>query len=195
MRKILFLLVILCPVIHYGQEGIVVDSTKIFKNLDEALENPSVVFHLKLNKKKLETIPESIFLLENLVTLDLSKNKLTTVPQEIASLKKLRDLKLNKNKFTQFPVAICKLDSLQVLGLNQNSIVEIPPEIGKLKELVYLDMWSNDLDVFPDELEQLEKLKEFDLRVIQLTDNQQKQINFLLPKAKVHMSNNCNCAK
>jgi Leucine-rich repeat (LRR) protein len=195
MKKIVLLFIIILPFFGFNQEQeVVIDSTKVFKSLEEALENPEVVFHLKLNKKKLTEFPEGIFLLKKLITIDLSKNKISNVPMGIASLKNLKELKLNKNKFTQFPIAICELDGLHSLGLNQNSIVEIPPEIGKLKNLVYLDMWSNDLDVFPAELQQLKKLKEFDLRVIQLSDKQKKHLVFLLPKTKIEMSNSCNCA-
>ena len=195
MKKIILLLVIILPFFGFNQEqDAVIDSTKVFKDLEEALENPELVFHLKLNKKKLTEFPESIFLFKNLISLDLSKNKISHIPAEISSFKKLKDLKLNKNKFVQFPLAICDLEGLQSLGLNQNSIVEIPPEIGKLSNLVYLDMWSNDLDVFPTELQQLQNLKEFDLRVIQLSDEKQRHLVFLLPKTKIHMSNSCNCA-
>lgn len=195
MKKIILLFIILLPLLGISQEEVVVvDSTKVFKSLDDALENPEIVFHLKLTKKKLSEFPESIFLFKNLMSLDLSKNKLSNIPMGITELKNLRELKLNKNKFIQFPLAVCELDSLRLLGINQNSIAVIPPEIGNLKELTYLDMWSNDLDVFPSELQQLQKLKEFDLRVIQLSDEQQRHIVFLLPKTKIHMSNSCNCA-
>lgn len=195
MKKIVLLFIILIPLLGISQErDVAVDSTKIFKNIEEALENPDIVFHLKLTKKKLSEFPESIFAFKNLISLDLSKNKLSSIPMGITMLKNLRELKLNKNKFTQFPIAICELDSLKSLGINQNSIAVIPPEIGKLKELTYLDMWSNDLDTFPTELQQLQKLREFDIRVIQLSDEQQRHIVFLLPKTKIHMSNSCNCA-
>lgn len=171
-----------------------IDTTKVFKSLEEAIKNPKAVYHLELRREKFIEIPEVIFTFTNLKTLDLSKNKISAVPLGITNLKKLEELKLNKNKFRVFPLVICQLSSLKKLGLNQNSLVELPPQIKNLTELVYLDLYSNELDVFPEELSELKKLKEFDLRVIQLSENQQKRLHHLLPQTEIHLSNSCNCA-
>lgn len=177
-----------------ANDSVSIDTNYVFKSLEEAVKNPDAVYHLKLSREKLKEVPEVIFTFKNLKTLDLSKNKLSSIPIGIANLTKLKTLKLNKNKFSVFPLTICQLTQLKRLEINQNSLVEIPPQIKNLQELVYLDMWSNELDVFPDELSELKKLKVFDLRVIQLSDNQQRRLHELLPTTKIHLSNSCNCA-
>lgn len=196
LKNIIVLLFVISPILFFTQtiEKDKVDTTYIYKNLEDALVNPNQVFHLKLKRKKLKEFPLEVLKFKNLITLDLTKNKISSIPYEIKELKYLKTLKLNKNKFTVFPKAICLVTSIEQLEINNNSIVEIPKEIEKLKNLIYLDMWSNELAIFPKELSKLNKLKTFDLRVIQLSDKEQKAIHKLLPNTKIYMSNSCNCA-
>lgn len=196
VKNIIVFIFILTPVLFFAQtiEKKKIDTAYIYKSIEDALVHPNQVFHLKLKRKKLKEFPLDILKLKNLVTLDLTKNKISSIPYKIKELKHLKTLKLNKNKFTVFPKAICLVTSIERLEINNNSIVEIPKEIEKLKNLIYLDMWSNELAIFPKELSKLYKLKTFDLRVIQLSDKEQKALHKLLPNTKIYMSNSCNCA-
>ena len=56
------------------------DSTKtIFTSLETALLQPENVYHLRLRKKRLDSLPKEIYQLQNLRILDLSKNKLKEI--------------------------------------------------------------------------------------------------------------------
>ena len=101
---------------------------------------------------------------------------------------------LSKNYFSTFPIALTLLPQLKKLYIDQNEITAIPHDINKLQELELLDMWSNDLYIVPESISELKKLKVFDLRVIQMSNDEQERINKLLPNTKVHFSNTCNCA-
>ena len=92
-----------------------------------------------------------------------------------------------------FPTDIVELTNLKRLILNQNDIEGIPYMIKNLQKLEYLDMWSNNLSKFPESLTEMKNLKEFDLRVIQFTDDEKERIATLLPNTKIHFSNSCNC--
>lgn len=168
------------------------DTCKVYTSLEEALRNPNQVVRLKLSRAKLKKFPEEIRQLVNLQELDLSKNKLHTLPDSLG-LPYLQRLTLAKNSFEEFPVAICRLTHLKELVLSQNEIQALPSSIGQLKELEYLDLWSNNLGIYPNELSQLTALKELDLRVIQLSESEQKTIASYLPNTKIHFSPSCNC--
>jgi len=78
MRKIaLILAVILTGLISFGQKE------KVYTSLEEAQRNPSQVFILALNNKKLTEVPEAITQFTNLSVLDLAGNRLNSIPESI----------------------------------------------------------------------------------------------------------------
>lgn len=58
---------------------------------------------LALPERKLKQIPEEIFELLNLRTLDLTLNRLETIPIEINAFTNLKTLKLSSNAITTLP--------------------------------------------------------------------------------------------
>ncbi len=165
----------------------------VYKDLNEALSNPEIVYRLNLSKQKLEALPAQVFLLKNLRELDLSKNKIKITPQEIKQLSQLEILDLSKNQLDSFSSEICALVKLRILRISRNNLSAIPSEIENLQQLEILDLWDNNLSLFPDNLNKLTSLKKLDLRGILLDEKQQKNIQELLPQTKIYFSPSCNC--
>jgi len=179
-----------------GQDSLSInlDTCKVFKSIEEASKTPDEVVILDLSKQGLKSFPLEILKFQNLVSLKLAKNKLSEIPIEISTLSRLEILTLGKNQFTVFPVSVTNLINLKKLYIDQNEITAIPFDINKLQNLEVLDMWSNDLYVVPESISELKKLRFFDLRVIQMSHDEQDRIIKLLPNTKVYFSNTCNCA-
>jgi len=164
-----------------------------FTSIEEALKTPEDVLKLNLKKQKLKEIPLEVYQFPYLQVLNLSKNKLRYIPKEIGELELLQDLNLGKNQIETLPAEIGKLKHLRALRIGQNELIELPSEIGQLKELRFLDLWSNNLRELPEEISQLKNLRKIDMRVIQFNDVKQKYMRELIPWAKIHFSQSCNC--
>ncbi|HNW97720.1 MAG TPA: leucine-rich repeat domain-containing protein [Bacteroidales bacterium] len=165
-----------------------------YTELSEALQNPNKVYRLNLRKKKLKEFPKEIYKLKNLQELNLSKNKLKEIPKEIDTLKHLQILDVSANNIDTIYNEIGNCTKLIKLILNQNIIAYLPPTIGNLTNLTFLDLWGNEIQAFPEEIKKLRNtLKIVDLRVINIHDDQQEEIERLLPDTKIFFSTSCNC--
>jgi PKD repeat protein len=162
---------------------------------DPADENFSRVISIDLSNNNLEgAIPDSIFMLPELVRLDLFNNNITgqipafvgdstnleyldldknnlsgPVPSEIGKLTKLTTLWLARNKFNELPESIGDLTNLRNLFLQDNEFSSIPETVGNLSELEILDVNKNKLTVLRN-LAGLTKLKNLRANNNQLTD-------------------------
>lgn len=188
-----FILPLLVLISFSGQAQEMPPGHRTFTSLEEALQQPDSVYSLSLRKNRLTQIPKEVFLLKNLERLDLSRNRISVIPDELSSLKNLRELDLSKNELTQISPAVGELENLIVLRLYLNNITALPAQLGQLTKLEVLDIWGTELEYFPDELARLTSLKVLDLRVILIEKEQQKRLQELLPNAKIHFSNTCNC--
>ncbi len=199
-KKVLFLCFILTvlvlPLRMHAQanEGILNDTTYIYRSVTEALKNPDQVFRLYLVKQKLDSVPKEIFGFQNLRELNMSKNNLEEIPAEIGTLTNMEILTLSNNKIVHLPWEIGQLTNLKKLSLNRNQLEDLPPTIGNLQSLEVLELWDNELRDVPDEIEELKNLQLVELRGILFTEEQQKRIDSLIVKsAKLYMSPSCNC--
>lgn len=165
-----------------------------YSDLSEALKNPDQVIKLVLRKQGLKKFPEEIYSFKNLQFLDLSKNKIKVLPDSIVKLKQLKYLIVSKTDLEALPNTIGKLKSLKYFNANQNRIARLPYSFGELENLEVLDMWDNELDYFPETLVNLKNLKEFDLRNILISQDNQDNIQAMLPDTKIHFSPACKCA-
>ncbi len=170
------------------------DTCRIFKDLEAALQSPDKVYKLQLQKMKLKEFPIEILKFRQLRVLDLRKNKLSSIPLEISELKYLEEVNFSKNKIVEFPEGLTKCSQLKEIVLSQNELDSLPASIGKLKQLERLDLWSNNLGFYPAELKDLVQLKELVLRVINMNKQQQQRIRRLLPNTQIHFSPSCDCA-
>ncbi len=199
MTKILFSYLLIVAIACFSSKSVwaqvvMIDTCKVYKNLEEALSAEDTVYVLDLSKDGLKEFPLDVLKLKHLRFLKLAKNRLSELPLELSQLKELEEIVLSKNSFTTFPIAVTLLPNLKRLKIDQNEITAIPHDINKLVNLELLDMWSNDLYIVPESISELTKLKVFDLRVIQMSNDEQERIHKLLPNTKVHFSNTCDCA-
>lgn len=176
-----------------SMDSVEVKDYPFYYTLESALKEPEKVYRLRLQNKKLDSIPKEIFQFKNLRQLDLSKNKIKEVPPEIGNLKQLEILDLSKNEIEVFTKEICFLPNVTILRMSRNNLVNIPAEIENLQKLEVLDLWDNDLAGFPESLSKLESLKSFDLRGILIDIKDQRRIEEMLPNVKIHFSPSCNC--
>ena len=70
------------------------------------------MFTSNLSRKKLDSLPNNLFLLKNLEYLDLRKNRLDHIPKD-QTLQNLEHINLSKNNFTDFPEIVTELRLLQ----------------------------------------------------------------------------------
>jgi Leucine-rich repeat (LRR) protein len=169
------------------------DTIKEYKSLEEALKNPDAVIRLSLKGSKIKTVPKEVFIFKNLQELNLKKTKIDILPKEIGDLKNLQILDVSKNKLVTLPIEIGELINLKILKASENELEYLPIEIGKLIELRFLDLWSNNLSGLPDEMSELIKLKKIDMRVIQYSEREMKEMKELLPNTEIIFSKSCNC--
>jgi len=191
--KLQLLLFLLFPVLVLAQQPGDVDY--VFESLKEADKNPIQVYHLNLQKQKLENFPKNLNRFENLRILDLSKNKISLLPAEIGELTSLVELNLAKNDIYTIPPQIGNLHQLEILNLSKNDVKEIPAEIGKLAQLKKLDLWENNVQKIDSNIKQLTQLQVLDLRGMIIPDEMQRQISAWLIEAgtSIQFSSSCNC--
>lgn len=96
---------------------------------------------LSLTEHKLEEIPQQVFLLTSLRTLDLSKNKIQSLGR-ISQLKDLKSLNCDENTLgTRSLSTISALDKLTTLSVGKNRLINsanhsfpsLPPKLKTLK--------------------------------------------------------------
>ncbi|WP_350286997.1 DUF5018 domain-containing protein [uncultured Croceitalea sp.] len=144
------------------------------------------VVELKLTRKDLNILPESIGDLSNLRVLDLELNNilviptsierlanlnelsffinpLSTVPLEVFELTNLRKLDLGATRISSLPSEIGNLTSLENLNFGNSSLSSIPTTIGSLTSLKTLNLFGNEVSTLPNTLFNLTSLEELDL--------------------------------
>jgi Leucine-rich repeat (LRR) protein len=119
---------------------------------------------VSLSNSDLTSIPDSIYLMTDLIELDLSINNIVSIDSNIGNLTKLQFLNLNINKLNNFPKEIIRLKNLEVLLIEGNNIKIIPPEIGFMTSLTKFSigsthMGSNPVDSLPKQIGNLVNLK------------------------------------
>lgn len=170
------------------------DTTQVYKNLEEALENKEHVYHLKLTWKRYKEFPPEIFEFPNLRTLNLKRNKITEIPDEIALLKNLRELDLTRNKLKSVNPKVGELTKLRILNLGMNDIETLPAELVKLENLEEISIWGNLVTSLPPEFKNFKNLKLIDFQQIQHKPAEQKQMKSVLPEnVEIRFSPPCNC--
>ncbi len=195
LRWMLFVLLLLNMTLGKAQllDSLTLDTLTAYTQISEALKNPDKVIKLVLRKQHLKSFPRDILKFKNLQYLDISKNSITELPDSIYLLSDLQYFLCSKTGLKVLPKEIGKLQNLVYVNLNQNDLSLLPPQIGNLQKLEILDMWSNNFEEYPETLANLKSLKVLDLRNILISEETQKQILFMLPKATVYMSPSCKC--
>jgi Leucine-rich repeat (LRR) protein len=115
----------------------------------------------------------------------LNSKGITVIPNEIYKLKKLKSLNLDSNKIKKLPENIGKLQKLERLSLANNQIKQIPSSIVKILNLNYLDLSNNDLESLPENIDKLKCLSLLDLRGNNFSKEEQKKIKKIFKSIKV----------
>lgn len=145
-----------------------------WQTFDPLTEIPNEIFgmsqliSLDLYHNRLTSLPESIKELQNLTALGLSHNQLIHLPESITKLQNLTSLGLTGNLLTSLPDSIIELQNLTWLGLSLNQLVNLPESITKLRNLLSLNLGHNQLTTLPEAITSLQNLVSLDLSYNQL---------------------------
>ncbi len=114
---------------------------------------------LNLSFCNLVSLPETLFQLTHLKTLNLQRNYQTFLPERINQFTNLQELNLELNNLETLPPEIGQLGNLRKLDIKNNQLEALPPEIGQLTNLMELDLRGNKLTSLPAEITELANLK------------------------------------
>ncbi|MCB0401199.1 MAG: leucine-rich repeat domain-containing protein [Flavobacteriales bacterium] len=138
-----------------------------FYSVDEARASNSNFLELNLSQQGLVKLPEGIYSLSNLKSIDLGNNPLLNVSQCLDSLKRfpyLETIKLNGLQLKYIPFELLHLTQLKYLFLERNEIETIPEGIRELDQLKGLYLSDNDIDYIQPGFMHMPNLETIDLR-------------------------------
>ena len=162
----------------YGQIDTQKENFKKFTNIKEALLNPENVIYLDLSNQT-EGLPNIDFSrFKNLQYLNLKNNHLTKIPEGIYLIKTLKTLDLSGNDFDQLPNEFSKLENLEEVYLNDESKINLPETLqvlSQLPKLKRLHLENDNITTLPKEILSFKKLE-----YLYLNDNKLKSV----PKIK-----------
>ncbi|MFN8433304.1 MAG: COR domain-containing protein [Anaerolineales bacterium] len=140
------------------------------QKIADALRSGATELDLSGSKdSKLTEIPDSLWKLTQLTSLDLSNNQLTALPDSLGQLTQLTKLDLSNNQLTALPDSLGQLTQLTELNLAYNRLTALPDSLGQLTQLTELDLSRNQLTTLPESLKQLTQLRELDLQYNKLS--------------------------
>lgn len=119
--------------------------------------------HLKLRSAGIATLPEDIYRLRGLESLDVSNNELTTLPESITQIKGLKVIKANNNVLRWLPSHIGAMKGLITLNVSRNYIKVLPKSFLQLPNLKTLDLSHNKLKQIPYGLASMKGLESIGL--------------------------------
>jgi len=126
--------------------------------IPEELYTLSEIDSLDLSRNNLTKIPEEIGKLIDLKYLHLDNNKLSTIPKQLFQLIHLTHLYLNDNYFAYLPEEIGQLAKLEMLHLSNNPFLKLPNQLFDLANLSHLYLINNKLDNLPSNISRLKNL-------------------------------------
>jgi internalin A len=129
--------------------------------IEEVRKSGSIA--LSLSRMGLTHIPETVFHLTNLQTLNLYDNQITIIPEAIVQLSQLRNLILGNNQITEIPDVMVRLSELRQLNLDDNRISGIPDWIAELPHFEDLSLHGNRITFLPDTVARIVNLKRLSL--------------------------------
>ena len=153
----------------YGQIDTQKENYKKFTNIKEALINPEKVIYLDLSNQTegLSTIDFSRF--KNLEYLNLKNDHLSKIPEGIYSIKTLKTIDLSGNDFDELPIEFSKLENLEEVYLNDESKINLPQTLqvlSRLPKLKRLHLENDNIIILPKEI-----LRFKNLEYLYLNDN------------------------
>lgn len=168
------------------------DTAHVFTSLSEALKTPEDVYVLRLKVRKGE-VPEELFKLRNLHRLTLKRSQIEALPDGFSRLKNLVEVDLSSNNLNHIPRVLFDMPQIEILRLGKNKISQIPEEITRMKNLRVLDLWSTEVARLPLFLSEMPALSEVDLRMIEISQDEQDYFIEQMPEVNFLFSAPCNC--
>ncbi|KAL1442183.1 hypothetical protein MTO96_030894 [Rhipicephalus appendiculatus] len=109
---------------------------------------------LRLNRTKIDWIPDELQGLKKLETLSLVRNNLVTLHGEVPQLPCLRSLNCRHNRLKNsgIPPDIFDLEDLFVVDLSYNDLREIPTNLERARGLLVLNLAYNRIETIPHQL-------------------------------------------
>ncbi|KAJ2994160.1 hypothetical protein HDV02_001776 [Globomyces sp. JEL0801] len=122
-----------------------IDNNSIACGAFNEIEFPVSIVELSLQGNFLDDIPNGVYKLVNLESLDVSTNSVKNISPQIGNLIKLQFLNLSKNCLTELPNEICLLNRLELFEVELNKIESLPIDFQKLTSLKGVNMQNNNL--------------------------------------------------
>jgi hypothetical protein len=119
--------------------------------------------YLVLSDNLLDSLPEALWDLSDLVELDLGGNRIASLDARIGRLRSLLFLGLRGNGLASLPDSLFELPQLETLLLAQNALDTLPEAVADLAFLGYLDLSGNALRTLPYTLAAMETLDTLDI--------------------------------
>ena len=103
------------------------------------------------NNPSLNTLPDSMNRLTNLVHLNISFCNFSFLPRGLQGLTNLQSLIVSDNSLYTLPDWIDEMKELQIISADENNLRTLPPTIGNLSRLTSLYVEDNQILTIPDE--------------------------------------------
>eukprot|EP00943_MAST-04B_sp_MAST-4B-sp1_P007571 g7571.t1 len=113
---------------------------------------------LMVIRNKLESLPDSVGQLQNLLQLLVINNRLTSLPDSVGQLQNLLQLWVFNNRLESLPDSVGQLQNLLNLRVFNNRLTSLPDSVGQLQNLLQLWVFNNRLESLPDSVGQLQNL-------------------------------------
>ncbi|KAH1092126.1 hypothetical protein J1N35_019383 [Gossypium stocksii] len=169
-------------------------SNRLTGELPSSLGNLTQLAVLDLSYNYLQSIPEDIGRLTNLVALNLSSNRfIGAIPSSVSNLTNLASLFLQSNQLDgSIPEDIGRLTNLIALNLSSNRFIgAIPSSVSNLTNLASLFLQSNQLDgSIPEDIGRLTNLVAFDLSYNRLVGPIPSSVSNLTNLASLFLQSN-----
>nr|CAH0109694.1 unnamed protein product [Daphnia galeata] len=135
--------------------------------------------HLSLKRNKIDKVYGEVTTLPCLRSLNLRYNCLrsSSLPQDIFQVEELTTLDLSHNNLRQVPDGLERAKSLLVLNLSHNNIEAIPSQLFvQLTDLLFLDLSHNRLETLPPQTRRLVNLQTLILNGNPMANYQMRQL-------------------
>ncbi|XP_065197460.1 erbin-like [Sycon ciliatum] len=119
---------------------------------------------IMLQANQLRAVPERVFSVETVRSLNLSDNELVELPEEIGNLLALEELILCKNAIERIPDTIGQLKVLKLLDVNSCPLDAVPDALCECESLMQLTLSDIYLDSLPNNIGKLSRLEVLELR-------------------------------
>ena len=115
-------------------------------------------------------LPESIYYLDSLQSIDLRQNQLQSLPENFGNLHLVEYLDLSSNQLQYLPESFGYMESLEYIDLTENNLSNLPESMVLLSHCEILDINFNNLEQLPEFITTLTSLQELNLAFNYITE-------------------------